>query len=252
MLTSFSGCTDFNWAMWCLSFNPEIHKKKDQLIDRQSKITGELSLPARLPPGVSYAPCQQHAPYVTLDPLNLTLPMNLKVEVTIRSDLTRPWHCQQGSIDKGRQGTGFVPLFRCGKVTQTRNPTAATSMQRQRWEFSEVQRGGTAVCAQLTMQKQGTENGPPGESQHCQLCQTQNEERKEQNYTVLWENGEKKNEAESRLIGLFGKPNSPRRAANKHGKQWENNEKWVKWNAKHRLRCWFSKGQWNNVIQLVV
>lgn len=180
MLTSFSGCTDFNWAVWCLSFNPEIHKKKNQLIDRQSKITGELSLPARFPPGVSYAPCQQHAPYVTLDPLNLTLPMNLKVEVTVRGDLTRPWHCQQGRIDKGRQGTGFVLLFRCEKVTQTRNVVQRSAA----WWDSCLR---SVNNAETRHWKQ-----PPGESQHCQLCQTQSDERKEQNYTVLWENEEKK------------------------------------------------------------
>lgn len=167
--------------------------------------------------------------------------MNLKVEVTVRGDLTRPWHCQQGRIDKGRQGTGFVLLFRCEKVTQTHNPTAIQWSAA--WWDSCLRSVNNAETKHWIQ--------PPGESQHYHLCQTQSDERKEQNYSFVRKQGEK-NEVESRLIGLFGKLNSQRRAANKHGKQWENNEKWVKWNAKYWLRCWFSKGQWNNVTQLVV
>lgn len=223
-----------------------------QLTDRQ--ITGELSLPSRFPPGVSYAPSQEHAPCVTLDPLNLTLLMNLKV-VAIRWDSTKLWHHQQGSTGKAREGrwlfrssTRDIQMWRKPHKVQQQQPVC----KRQRWERSDVQRGGTAVCAQLAMQKQGTESSshPPGESR---LCRARSEERKEQIYTVFWENRrKKKREAESRLIGLFSKPESPRRAANKHRKQRENNEKWVKWNAKYWLRCWFSKGQWDNVTQLVV
>lgn len=161
--------------------------------------------------------------------------MNLKVEVTVSGDLTRPWHCQQGSIDKGRQGTGFVLLFRCEKVTQTQQ------------QFSEVQRGGTVVCAQLTMQKQGTEYSPPENRSIASSARLRATKEKSRITQFCEKTRREKNEAESRLIGLFGKLNSQRWAANKHGKQWENNEKWVKWNAKYWLRCWFSKGQWNNV-----
>lgn len=107
--------------------------------------------------------------------------MNLKVEVTVSGDLTRPWHCQQGSIDKGRQGTGFVLLFRCEKVTQTRNPTAI--QQSAAWWDSCLRSVNNAETRHWIQ--------PPGESQHCQLCQTQSDERKEQNYTVLWENEER-------------------------------------------------------------
>lgn len=86
-------------------------------------------------------------------------------------------------------------------------------------QFSEVLRGGTAVCAQLTMQKQGTENSPPENRNIASSARLRATKEKSRITQFCEKTRRKKNEAESRLIGLFGKLNSPRRAANNHGKQ---------------------------------